>query len=85
MVTEGLVGALTAVCGFLLSLLPTDTVDWPDVSGFPAFLGQHAGPFNTLLPLSEAGYSLELVVEFVMPIVIGVRLSTWLWGLLPGT
>lgn len=83
MITEAVVSVVFGLLGAILYALPDDDVDWPIVNQFPEWFGERIGPFNALMPISESTEVLELMVDVFGPIIIGIRLSMWLWFMLP--
>jgi len=82
-ITEKLVQVLLGLVGFLISLLPNDTVSWPEAESIGAFFGDIAGPFDVWLPITEVVAVTAITLTFVLPVMFVYRLSMWLWTLLP--
>lgn len=68
---------------WLFSLLPVDTIDWPDVTGFGTWAGLKIGTLNPLIPAEEVSAILVLTVGVVVPAVLIFRLTLWLYGKIP--
>jgi len=82
-ITEAVIRALLGLVGFLISLLPNDTVSWPEAESIGAFFGDIAGPFDVWLPVSEMVAVTAITLTVVLPVLFVYRLSMWLWTLLP--
>lgn len=78
-VLQGLFGMLRGLIG----LFPTDTIDWPDGGTLASFVGEYAGPVETIFPISELALTLEPTVEIVLPVVATARITLWLYFLTP--
>ena len=83
MITEAIIVALLGLVSFVLSLLPDDTLDWPESSGVAAFFGDIAGPFDVWLPVTETVTVTALTITVVLPALLVYRLAMWVWTLLP--
>lgn len=81
-----LLGIIKAVFGMLrglIELFPNDEIDWPDGAAMAAFVGEYAGPLETIFPISELALTLEPTVEIVLPIVATARITLWFYFLTP--
>jgi len=82
-IVEAVLRLLMGLVGFLLGLLPDDTVTWPEAENIGEFFGDIAGPFDAWLPVSETVAVTALTLTVVLPALLVYRLSMWLWTLLP--
>lgn len=68
---------------WLFSLLPEDTIDWPDVEGYGSWAGTKIGTLNPLIPAEELAAIITLTVGVVVPAVLIFRVTLWIYGKLP--
>lgn len=83
MVTELVTTTLLGVVGFIISLLPLDTISWPNAANFGPYVGGLVGPLDSWLPVTETVTVMALTITVVLPALFVYRLSMWLWTLLP--
>ena len=68
---------------WFLSLLPDDSIGWPDASSLGTWLGESMGPMNGVLPVTEMVAIYGIMVNVVIPVTIVYRLSLWTYGKIP--
>lgn len=83
MILDLLVGAVFGLLEWVLSLLPTDSIPWPDVTNFGTTVGEMVGPLDAIVPVAETAAVTVLTVTVVAPGVLVFRLTMWLWGKIP--
>lgn len=67
----------------VLSFLPDDTLNYPDVTSFGSVVGGIVGPFDLLFPVSEVAAVTVLSLTVVAPALLTYRLVMWLWKKIP--
>lgn len=83
MIVEYLLEFVLGTLGYVLDLLPDDTVPWPDGDGYGQWIGALVGPMNAIAPLSEMATIIALTVTVVLPAVATFRIAVWVWGMVP--
>lgn len=83
MITEAVITSLLDLMTWLLQRLPSDSLVWPSGSDWSTWLGANAGGLNTLLPLDELATVAYWSVTLVMPVVLSIRVTLFIWFLLP--
>lgn len=74
MVTDALLGPLLELVGWMLDLLPTDSLDLPDVTLFLGWLGK----VNSIVPIGPVvGVAVAVLSTLVVFVLIRAALTVW--------
>lgn len=83
MIVELLAGIVFGTLAFVIGLLPSDSVPWPDASAIGPWIGGLVGPLDAMLPVAETITVLVITVTIVLPALLVYRVAMWMWTLLP--
>lgn len=83
MITKAVLTAVLDTLSWLLGLLPESDIEWPTGEAIAEWIGPQFGPLDSVVPLSEffgiAWYTLTAVV----PVLLIIKTTVWLWFMLP--